>query len=43
LYDPKQAGFEAMVRRLRPVEDSDMKRVQASALPLVLAASTRSL
>jgi hypothetical protein len=42
-YDPKQAGFEAMVRRLVPVEDSDVKRGQASALPLVLPASTCSL
>ena len=42
-YDPKQAGFEALVRRLLPAENNDVKRAQASALPLILAASTRSL
>ena len=32
LYDPEQAGFEAIVRRLLPNED-DAHRGQASTLP----------
>ena len=40
VYDPEQAGFEAVIRRLFPEED-DAKRPKASSLPLSLAASTR--
>jgi hypothetical protein len=40
LYDPEQAGFEAIIRRLFP-EDDDAQRGQASPLPLSSAASTR--
>jgi hypothetical protein len=40
LYDPEQAGFEALVRRLVP-EDDDARRAQASTLPLSRAVSTR--
>jgi hypothetical protein len=40
LYDPEQAGFEALVRRLLP-EDDDVRRGQALSLPLSSAASTR--
>jgi hypothetical protein len=43
VYDPEQAGFEAVVRRLRPAEDDEVRRGQASALPHSFAASTRSL
>jgi hypothetical protein len=42
-YDPEQAGFEAIVRRLLPAAENDVRRAQAPALPRVLAASTRSL
>ena len=38
-YDPEQAGFEAIARRLLPNEDEDAKR--ASALPQSEATSTR--
>ena len=40
VYDPEQAGFEAIIRRLFP-EDDDAQCVQASSLPLSLSASTR--
>ena len=40
LYDPEQAGFEALVRRLLP-EDDEVRRAQALSLPLSSAASTR--
>jgi len=40
LYDPEQAGLEALVRRLDPEED-EARRGQALSLPLVGAASTR--
>ncbi len=40
VYDPEQAGFEAIIRRLFPEED-DAQRVQASSLPLNSSASTR--
>jgi hypothetical protein len=40
VYDPQQAGFEAIVRRLFP-EEPDSQRVQASSLPLRPGASTR--
>lgn len=40
LYDPEQAGFEALVRRLLP-EDDEALRAQALTLPLSSAASTR--
>jgi hypothetical protein len=40
LYDPEQAGFEALVRRLIP-EDDEARRAQALSLPLRRAASTR--
>jgi hypothetical protein len=40
LYDPEQAGFEALVRRLVP-EDDEARRAQALTLPLSRAASTR--
>jgi hypothetical protein len=40
LYDPKQAGFEAIVRQL-PDQEDDVMRVQASPLPPSVAASTR--
>jgi hypothetical protein len=33
VYDPEQAGFEAIVRRLLPDEGYDAKRTQASSLP----------
>ena len=42
VYDPEQAGFEAMVRRLLPDEDEG-ELSQASSLPLGASASTRSL
>ena len=40
LYDPEQAGFEA-IARLLPDEEDDVMRVQASTLPLSASASTR--
>jgi hypothetical protein len=40
LYDPEQAGLEALVRRLDPEED-EVRRAQALTLPLTSAASTR--
>jgi hypothetical protein len=40
LYDPEQAGFEALVRRLL-AEDEEPRRAQALSLPLSSAASTR--
>jgi hypothetical protein len=40
LYDPEQAGFEALVRRLDPEAD-EARRAQALTLPLNSAASTR--
>ena len=40
LYDPEQAGFEALVRRLLP-EDDEARRASALTLPLIRAASTR--
>jgi hypothetical protein len=40
VYDPEQAGFEAIVRRL-PDEDDDAVRLEASSLPLSALASTR--
>jgi len=40
VYDPEQAGFEALVRRLLPDED-DAKRAQASSLPASTAGSAR--
>ena len=39
VYDPEQAGFEAIVRRL-PDEEDDA-RLEASSLPLNALASTR--
>ena len=39
LYDPEQAGLEALVRRLDPEEDETS--AQALTLPLNSAASTR--
>jgi hypothetical protein len=39
-YDPEQAGFEALVRRLVPEED-EARRAQALTLPLRGVASTR--
>jgi hypothetical protein len=39
LYDPQQAGFEAIMRRL-PTDDKD-DRPLASSLPLGAATSTR--
>jgi hypothetical protein len=42
LYDPEQAGFAAMIRRMPSREESPVC-VQASALPLVRTVSTRSL
>jgi len=41
VYDPEQAGFEALVRRVLPADDDTTKRGQASSLPLSTAASTR--
>jgi hypothetical protein len=41
LYDPEQAGFEAIVRRLFPSEDDHAPLTQASSLPLSTATSTR--
>lgn len=43
LYDPEQAGFEAIVRRLLPNDEHDAKRALASSLPLSVATSTRQL
>ena len=40
VYDPEQAGFEAIVRRLLPDAD-DEERSRASSLPLSGAESTR--
>ena len=40
LYDPEQAGFEAIMRRLMP-EDDDTAHTRASSLPLNNATSTR--
>ena len=40
LYDPEQAGFEALVRRLDP-EEEEARHAQALTLPLNSAASTR--
>jgi hypothetical protein len=40
MYDPEQAGFEAIVRRLLP-DENDAPRSQASSLPLSDAGSTR--
>jgi hypothetical protein len=40
LYDPEQAGFEALVRRLHP-EDDEPRRARALSLPQSSAASTR--
>ena len=40
VYDPEQAGFEAIIRRLFPEED-DVELVQASPLPRSGAESTR--
>ena len=40
LYDPEQAGFEALVRRLLPEED-EARRAQALTLPLSSTVSTR--
>jgi hypothetical protein len=39
-YDPEQAGFEALVKRLLP-EDEDAQRAKASALPVSVAGSAR--
>jgi hypothetical protein len=39
LYDPEQAGFEAIVRRLPDEDDTGL--AQASSLPMNTAASTR--
>ena len=41
VYDPEQAGFEAIIRRLLPGEDHDTNRVLASSLPLSRSTSTR--
>jgi hypothetical protein len=41
LYDPEQAGFEAIIRRLLPNEKDSAKRTLASALPWSPATSTR--
>ena len=41
LYDPEQAGFEAIVRRLLPNEEDNAKRTVASCLPFNNAESTR--
>jgi hypothetical protein len=40
MYDPEQAGFEAIIRRLFP-EDNAAPRSQASSLPLSGAGATR--
>jgi hypothetical protein len=40
VYDPEQAGFEAILRRLLP-EGDDVKRSQALSLPLNASKSTR--
>ena len=40
VYDPEQAGFEAIIRRLLPDED-DPNRGQAPTLPRHVAESTR--
>jgi hypothetical protein len=40
VYDPEQAGFEALMRRLMP-EDSTDNAPLASSLPLGQATSTR--
>jgi len=40
VYDPEQAGFEALVKRLLPDED-EAQRSQASSLPLTAAGSAR--
>ena len=40
LYDPEQAGFEAIVRRLLPDQNDDA-RTMASSLPVSNAASAR--
>lgn len=39
-YDPEQAGFEALVRRVTPKDDDQTSCVQASPLPLEPATST---
>jgi len=41
LYDPQQAGFEAIVRRLLPNEEDNAKRTVASRLPFNESDSTR--
>ena len=41
VYDPEQAGFEAIVRRLRPNEEGHAEGVRASSLPWSEATSTR--
>jgi hypothetical protein len=41
LYDPEQAGFEAIVRRLPPLEEDEAGHAQASPLPRIAAAATR--
>ena len=41
LYDPQQAGFEAIVRRLLPREDDE--HAVAAYLPLTNATSARQL
>jgi hypothetical protein len=40
VYDPEQAGFEALVKRLLPEED-DAQRAKASALPAIMAGPAR--
>ena len=40
VYDPEQAGFEALMRRLLPDQD-DQKASQASSLPRSGTESTR--
>ena len=40
VYDPEQAGFEAIVKRLFPEED-DAQPTKASALPVSVTGSAR--
>jgi hypothetical protein len=41
VYDPEQAGFEAIVRRLFPDEDDASLEDEASSLPINGLTSTR--
>jgi hypothetical protein len=40
VYDPEQAGFEALVRRLMP-DEGDAQRAQVPSLPGTAAGSAR--